>query len=290
MPLPVSLARRSIASLVVLASTACAGLRTPVSESTPPRPTQGSPTPGQSTMLPRVAPEVAARRLESLLKDNGGCRLPCFWSIAPGETAWREAYILLAPLSTWITPPIDGEFGNFGAGFAELPLGYQGLLEVSVYVEGGTVERIHASGLQTEGPLHLAQVMTEYGPPSEVWLYSWSQFFGSTTPLGVFLLYGDLGILAQYEQEAEYNDGTITACFDDTASLRLWDAATPMTFLDVKAMFNFTKDGIDLPSEDAISMEVEEFYTSFSGVDKPCISTPRCKWPRISGAPTEACP
>jgi hypothetical protein len=40
------------------------------------------------TPLPAVPPATADAIVEDLLKNNAGCRLPCWWGVVPGETQW----------------------------------------------------------------------------------------------------------------------------------------------------------------------------------------------------------
>jgi hypothetical protein len=225
-----------------------------------------------------------------LLAGNGGCRFPCLWGIAPGETTSDAAYALVASLSVYVSPPIDGQSGNFGAIIADLPDGIEGTLTFKAQVEDGVVVRMHMYGIQGVSALRLSDLMSEYGAPSEVWAHSWNEFFRPTPPLGLFLLYSDQGILAQYSEEAEQRGDSNWACFDSNASLRLWLPSGHVTFPEVKALFDLTYDGIDLPSEEALGMDPQEFFERYRAENAPCISTLRCHWPNISGSPGTPCP
>ncbi len=61
-----------------------------------------------STPSPTLSPSEVQAYILDLLQKNAGCRLPCWWGIVPGQTAWQEAESFLAPLSS--------EIGEFSLG------------------------------------------------------------------------------------------------------------------------------------------------------------------------------
>lgn len=54
-------------------------------------------------ILPTLSTSGADLLISDLLINNGGCKLPCWWGIMPGETPWNEAYQTLSTFAT-----IDG--------------------------------------------------------------------------------------------------------------------------------------------------------------------------------------
>ncbi len=68
--------------------------------------------------VPTLSVEHARVRLVELLANNGGCQLPCFWGITPGETTAQQARNILAPLSSLSDynafHPKSGKILNYG--------------------------------------------------------------------------------------------------------------------------------------------------------------------------------
>jgi hypothetical protein len=62
----------------------------PTSTSGPPT---GTPT---ITPAPTLSPEQEGDFLSSLMSNNGGCELPCWWGVTPGQTGEQEARDLFA--------------------------------------------------------------------------------------------------------------------------------------------------------------------------------------------------
>ena len=241
------------------------------------------PTP---TPWPTLPPEVVQEQVRSLLEDNGGCRLPCLWGIVPGATTGKEAYALLAPLASDVAGSVEDEDGSFGVFITELPPGLEGLVRIAVHLRGGSVERMQPVGFEDVAWLDMPRLLREYGPPSEVWMSTNSQFHGGP-PVTVFLLYSDLGILAQYSEYGHFDGEFVRACLDDTPTLRLWRPEYPLDFQEAKDLFMLGSDPsiLDLPSEEAMGLTAEAFFNAYSAVDRPCFSTPRALWPTISGRP-----
>ena len=51
------------------------------------------------TWTPTLSSEQQMTQVSDLLTNNGGCKLPCWWGIMPGETSWANAENILAPLA-----------------------------------------------------------------------------------------------------------------------------------------------------------------------------------------------
>jgi hypothetical protein len=245
-----------------------------------PSPTVPTPTPWPT--LPR---EIAQEQVRSLLQHNGGCRLPCLWGIAPGTTSGKEAYALLAPISAQVYGDADEADGNFAVDISGLPSSLDALIEIGVYLADGDVARIRAYGLQGDLAFDIPRLMREYGVPSEVWISTWATFFTARPPVIIFLLYSDLGILAAYGRNGYYDGELVRACLGDTAALRLWEPGYHLQFQQAKDLFSLSYDGIDLPSEEALGLDPQAFFETYSAVDTPCFSMPRAIWQTIGGAP-----
>ena len=80
-----------------------------------------SPTVAQSwTPPPKLSQEEANELLLELYETNGGCEMPCWWGIVPGETPWETALELLLPIG-WIGEPFIYEKGILYRIYIDVP-------------------------------------------------------------------------------------------------------------------------------------------------------------------------
>ena len=100
------------AVLITLQTTPTIVASTPVSTLTPTKPLLTLTRISTPTLTPlltntptskptptRFPPEQAELMVLDLLENNGGCLLPCWWGIVPGQTTWEEAHDLLMPIT-----------------------------------------------------------------------------------------------------------------------------------------------------------------------------------------------
>ncbi len=243
------------------------------------------------TPLPTLPPDEALNKILNLLANNGGCKLPCFWGIIPGETTSQDAYNFLKSLSSQIDSigTINGKDGveEFGM-YYKVP-NYVSALEAMYFgyrAENGLVDSIVANSTMT-----LAELLNTHGRPAEVWIRA--------RPVGLAILqihmgvfYPDQNILAVYYQEdATYysTTGIINACFDENKGilfnnlkLHLWTADQSFTWQDFDPFSLWDSQ----PSlEEATGMDTETFYNKYKDPNtRPCIETPEEIW---RGAPSE---
>ncbi len=124
------------------------------------------------TPLPTIPFDEIQNKFEILLATNGGCRLPCFWGMTPGETT-------------------EAELKQFGDQFAKE--GYTPLLLTSegIYTfyyfthrSGDTTfetlffvgnDKIEAMGIKMETATDyfpLSKILTDYGVPKQIFIVS----------------------------------------------------------------------------------------------------------------------
>ncbi|MFT3893686.1 MAG: hypothetical protein QM730_18815 [Anaerolineales bacterium] len=83
----------SIMSAIQISITSTSTLMIPTLTPTP-HPTLSA----TQTIVPTLSTDEALQQIKELYKDNGGCDLPCWWGIVPGETTWEQTKQLLGPL------------------------------------------------------------------------------------------------------------------------------------------------------------------------------------------------
>jgi hypothetical protein len=251
----------------------------------PPEPTITlTPLPPTWTPQPTLNSREAQKLLSNLLKDNGGCKLPCFWGITPGETTWQEANNFLETFTSfsvrdfpdgirWIEPLIP------------FPREKYGTIRHSYRFHNGVVESIQAYNSDLAPVFYLTNFLITYGPPSEVWIRTQAIEEQGSQPFEVALFYPEQGILM------DYSGGNLTTvgadlrnCLGselDSPFIFLWDVSEKMSFDQaIKGLLNESYDDPFLPLEEAAGMDAKTFYESFrTPGNNACIVTPKNLWP-----------
>lgn len=129
------------------------------------------------TWIPTLDQEKAFGYFESYYANNGGCDLPCWWGITPGESTVDDLVNLLSPLDRPRISPGD-DFTIYHYAF-DVPLippldNYPDFpyMEPSFIIEDQTVTFIQLISLWvSEGfDYSLQGFLQEFGVPSEIWL------------------------------------------------------------------------------------------------------------------------
>ncbi len=187
---------------------------TPVLTVTPPRsstpPTTRTPYPTRtptSTPLPTLEPGELAAFVLQMLETNGGCELPCWWGITPGETRWEDM------LAYFRQREVNVVGGHLDVSYPEQD-GYRlPILSVEFQQEEDVVQSVRirqerfgkfmADRFEQIGRRYaLDQVLTRFGVPSEVYLtlYVGSPCIGAgiVPAYQMWIVYQHLGIAILY--------------------------------------------------------------------------------------------
>jgi hypothetical protein len=213
----------------------------------------------------------------------GECRLPCWWGITPGVTTWEET---LTNLKNKKSQMIETE-EHYNATESKLPneLGY-----VWVYRrDDGKVNWIDISS-KPLGGIQYYDLLTEYGQPSDIYLFTYHNFQTRPPWLGlgerpayVILYYADKGILANYEFFGKVDDAqnVITVCPTPTSQeLELSPEGTNLSFDEIKSFVMGISDFPMLNIEDSSNINNHDFYTKYKNKnDAGCFETPASLWP-----------
>ena len=150
--------------------------------------------------------------MQEMLKTNGGCDLPCWWGIVPGQTDWQ---ILKSRFVVYGGSAFDGS--KFTP-----PLGYRithsfvqnnGIVE-SIQVMGEVLGNTASDGFAQDWRLYsLDRVLTHYGVPSQVWVFLLPATEPGVTPgYGLTVTYVHLGFSIYYEGPAGVSRLKVRAC------------------------------------------------------------------------------
>lgn len=156
-------------------------------------------------------------------KTNGGCELPCWWSIIPGTTTAQGAAQILHPLKNF--PGLRSEYGFHLDAYSSIDVGIYAnkptepieFIQIHSFVPFD--KRLDHFDASWQG-YFLPGLIAQLGKPSEVWI-GFGRPTGDLNPnpsasipflYELFVFYSDLGIRVQYVGDA-VEGGYNQACF-----------------------------------------------------------------------------
>lgn len=234
------------------------------------------------TLIPTLSPEQVEGVIHGLFENNGGCLLPCFWGITPGQTDWQTAQRFLTPLALQIYVYAD----NISAE-VHLPAPEEVHLTVlrqTYAFDDGIVTSIKSPVLQTLN-FQPSTILDTYGAPDEVWLNTANASREGHWGFIMYLFYPQQGFMLQYNVEAvQQNDHVLGCGFeqDDIILLGTWlQEGKELSFETAsRPGSGFAETTFALPLEDATGMNVGTFYETFKDPNNPiCLETPLSLWP-----------
>ncbi len=234
------------------------------------------------TSVATLSPAEGRARVLELLANNGGCRLPCWWGITPGQTSWESAksFFLQFDPEIWSRLP-----------FAEVEIpsenGFYGDLNqigVRFVLRDNLIISMKIGGLE-DGPYSIQEFLAAYGKPEEMWVHTYSQDAGDDLPFIVLLFYPTKGFAAMFDADVE-KEPMLRGCLERKAGLFLWNPLKRITLKEFGEMFGVYVDEHEpyLSLEEATGMDIDTFYRTYKGAQGPvCLETPRDLWPNPFG-------
>lgn len=225
-------------------------------------------------------------KLKEWLDTNSNCRLPCWWGIAPGITTWNLTIDTFTPYASMISQRGNpnryiGEF-NF---FDVLPDSSTGVgINISILFINDIAQEIEVYGFKGSSLYYLPKFLLSFGPPSEVWLHTYSSYLGRTPPVDINLFYPEQGILARYStllDEIDQNEDRAVICLDDDPALYLWYPNEMTTFEQADDHFRLGYKQYSkpiLPLYKATEISIEQLYNQRTN-ERICITTKLSLWP-----------
>lgn len=203
-----------------------------------PMPTNTSnPVPTFTRTIPTLIPQEANQVLSDLYEDNGGCQLPCYWRIIPGETLWQDASEFFSSVGQIAGPGGTPKVPTYGVVFiegVENPIG--GFMPI-FWVENGIVKAIgvNSSWVSRDFDYSLSGLLLSFGVPEEIWVRPIAE---SMDPFYyLVLMYPSKGILVNLLGDTEAQDQWLVVCPQDIFSrspfppqLLLWNPKEQVTF------------------------------------------------------------
>jgi len=241
------------------------------------------------TAFPTLSPEMAEAFLADFLLHGSECPLPCWWDAIPGQTSWVSIEPFLRSLTTDISrhgtafmpPPLVGYWVTLNVPLDIHPLGH---FVIGYLVNDGIIETISAR-LGTAPAYSLDTILSQYGPPSEVWLDTMSEPREGSLPFGLYLHYQQQGFFVSFREEATLVGERVIGCFEpdrlnESPYLFLWD---PKQNLSYREVLERVESGdlwrFRLPLEEATGLSLAEFTAIYSDpANGLCIETPAELW------------
>lgn len=272
--------------------------RTPVPTMTP------SPTPAPTaTRTPVLHPTLEAEQMEAfiteMLADNGGCELPCWWGVTPGETSWETVRQYFSEQGIQVLE--DGTLAlRYQSGQYQGQWTYTDLIEVNIHQDEDIVQRIEVQNSQYQSPLQerftslwqryaLQPLLSRHGVPTRVYLNLTTGApcvgSGNFPSYDMWVVYDDQGIAILYSGLLLYDHDSWWVCpvFGQSRRIHisLWSAA------DEVAPPDFATGVYDPSGEFSVygflseltEMDTQTFYDIFSQVEpQTCVEIPRTSY------------
>jgi len=280
----------------------------PASTVTPkPTKTQVMPSPTSlptTIVTPTITPAVPPEEILNLFKTNGGCLLPCWWGILPGETAIETVKSFTDQFGDLAIHVLRQETGNFRV---RVPEGnVQPEIDV-VYgpLQGDTVEWLRVSpGLDYKNdageysdrrgtPQYLeyypayaiAAVLATYGKPDVILLNG--DMVNAPGPPWVYaltLVYPEKGIWAEYFGGMGGETYFGICPMQTSITLSLWE---PQKYASIEEVLSSSLPvgawGLGLGKlstlEEKTDLTLDEFYQTFKDANyDTCFESPTERW------------
>jgi hypothetical protein len=235
-----------------------------------------------ATLLPLPDEEVDVWLL-AMLEDNGGCRLPCWWGITPGETTWEEARAFLAPYASRISVHEIGGRVSIAVYFFYPPESVTtSFITLNFGVMNGIINGIAINNIELVSAYNLSELMETYGEPGSVFIDAYSGWENDYGPrhVAIHIYYPQHGIFAQYDApNGEVGDGILHNCIEYGPLLLLWSPERQLNYADAIVSLGLDFQFPFLPVSEALGMDVPTFYETYRGADREvCIDTPVDLW------------
>ena len=169
------------------------------------------------TPIATLRADEALNILLGYYEDNGGCELPCWWGIIPGQTSWQEARAKLSPLGQEYGPFIQKGIPRYDYSWPvpeEIAVTPNfPYFESGLWVKNGLVSVISLNShfIQRDFDYSLANLLKIFGVPEEIWvkIVTDTQY----EPLyEIDLFYPAKGLLLNATGNAKINESTISIC------------------------------------------------------------------------------
>lgn len=241
--------------------------------------TSPKPTP-TFTPVATLSIEQEGTLLSSLMANNGGCELPCWWGITPGSTDVVEAsdIFVLQGVDDWVES-FDGTYALIGLGYPRVDsstysrdvivqFGLENNQIQYIYIDGGyRQEELRTLFIQDWQSYSPASMLDRYGRPSYVEMAE----IENSPYYGLTFSYQLMGTEASYIVPFEaFENNKRRICFDlehtDFIFFVLYPSGQEATL-----PFSIIPDRLDtyIPWETTTGLDIEALYQLLEDTSNP---------------------
>ena len=237
---------------------------------------------------PTLAPEAAAGQIAQLREDNGGCRLPCWMGITPGQTTWQEAEAFFQTFSVIENyEPIhtklhDEEIVITGHIIHLIPGEDSRVWGAGISDQDGIVSMISVDPVAARsGGFGLSRILDEIGEPDQVYA-GFGNFPDVKKAFMMVLYYAKENVFIYYDGvEAEVHDQIVCIQPEDLdLNLFMWSDQSRFELPDQEFPYQerFSEQVTPKTIEEDIGLDVHTFYTTFVEHDPEDILCAPVNW------------
>lgn len=240
--------------------------------------------------------------LFELMKTNGGCNLPCFMGIVPGETTFDEAKEVFTRVgwSIYILPQSSGDTMESRYAYNESSLtAYAWLRNVDNRIPYMYISISGHSYLDYVDYYALVNIMRRFGKPDGIWISlspDLKEMRFKETSFDMFLYYKGNNMIFHYSGVAKLERDTYKICppepwelSDDispeegTMSVYMADKAVELSPKELLAIYLKSADYFlnnKFQVETMLNMDIDKFYKDIMEKENTaCYKIPENVWP-----------
>lgn len=235
------------------------------------------------TAWPTYPPNEALAIVLELFETNGGCQLPCWWRIVPGETRWDDTGNFLSAVAVRING-VSKSQGVFSAFFPVTEfMSSDRMFKVQFNIKNNIIVAIHVGGsdININSP---QSILSSFGQPDEVWISTSRSAYGNPDLPFIFVLYySSKGLYVAAAVDGGVVGEIVRGCPHQAtgSALGLLPPREGLTFAEAsdRTIF-FGESASDFkPLQDVTELTVEEFYLRYREEGpQECLETPRDNW------------
>ncbi len=229
---------------------------------------------------PTINLDGADKGLE-LMTTNGGCELPCWWGITPGETTWETASDFLDDfvVQIWENNPTtiveDGQVKEllvYSVDFiiqGELvAYGQPGAMYAKYSVYDGLVHTIQTPSFGSQDKYLLPNMLALLGNPDEALIEITDVPVAPEKIISLVVFFADSGVTAEYHAYVDNStEDYLKACFMPEPALSLQAPSDPRTLKDFWQGRYYNEY---VPLEEVIDVSLDELYINLQQSSEPC--------------------
>jgi hypothetical protein len=246
-----------------------------------------SSTPLATSTASVITLQEANRVVQGVYKNNGGCQLPCYWKITPGETSWTDVSTFVASVRGISYQFGTSKIARYDISFEDLDTPIVGI-SPRIWVENGLVKAIgiNSRWVSQDFDYTLSGLLQSLGVPDEIWISPIAESLDGQPYYHLELFYPSKGILVGLLGNASQEGQYLSLCPQDIFSrspfpptLLLWNPKEKVNF-DSDFGKKLVDDDLGLVMDDyrllqmvsANKLTNQEFYNTFSDPNtKACI-------------------